>query len=56
MADKPAPRAAGALLALSIIAGAGIGAAFGQPTIGILAGIAIGLAITIAVWWRDRAR
>ncbi|HWW66275.1 MAG TPA: hypothetical protein VNZ43_16090 [Sphingomonadaceae bacterium] len=56
MADTPAPRAAGALLALSIVAGAVIGTLLGQSTIGILAGIAVGVAIQIVYWWKDRAR
>jgi hypothetical protein len=56
MADTPAPRAGGAFLALSIVVCAVIGVLFGQPTIGILAGIAIGIAIVSAIWWRDRPR
>lgn len=56
MAETPAPRAAGALLALSIIAGAFIGVLCGESTIGILVGTAVGLAITIAFWWRERPR
>jgi uncharacterized membrane protein (UPF0136 family) len=56
MAETPAPRAAGALLALSIIAGALIGVLCGESTIGILAGTAIGLVIAISFWWRERPR
>lgn len=53
---KPAPRAAGGLLALSILAGAIIGVVFQQSTIGLLAGSAIGAAIALAFWLADRKR
>ena len=53
--DSPKnPRAAGALLALSITGGAVAGVVWGQPTLGILAGIGVGVAIAIAVWLVDR--
>ncbi len=48
------PRAAGAILALTVIAGAILGAACGQPTIGVLAGTALGAAIATLVWLVDR--
>ena len=50
------PRAAGAILALTVIAGAIVGAARGQPTIGVLGGTALGTAIAILVWLVDRRR
>lgn len=50
------PRAAGAVLAFAICAGALVGAARGQPTIGVLAGAALGIAIAIVVWLVDRRR
>ena len=53
---KPAPRAAGGLVALSILAGAVIGIAFQQSTIGLLAGSAVGALIAIAFWLVDRKR
>ncbi len=55
MADDT-PRAAGMPLALAIMAGAGIGAAFSQPTIGLLVGTAAGAAFAVALWRRDRRR
>lgn len=53
---KPAPRAAGGLLALTILGGAAIGTAYGQPTIGLLVGSALGILIALAFWVRDRKR
>ncbi len=50
------PRAAGAIIAITVIAGAIIGAVRGQPTIGVLAGTALGTAIAIIVWLVDRRR
>lgn len=49
-----APRATGSILALTIIAGAVIGAINSQPSAGLLAGAAIGSAISLAFWWYDR--
>ena len=46
------PVAGGAPLALSIVAGATIGLFMGQPTMGILIGTAIGIAIALLVWLR----
>jgi hypothetical protein len=55
MSDPNRPTAAGGcLIALAIIAGVVVGAATHEPTIGILAGIAIGIAASVAVWLRDR--
>jgi len=48
------PIAAGAPLALIIIAGAIVGSIYGQPTIGILGGVAVGAVIAIGVWLKDR--
>lgn len=48
------PKAGGALLAGSILAGAVIGIAMRQATIGVLAGTAVGVAIALLLWWRDR--
>lgn len=50
----PSPIAGGAPLALSIVAGAFIGLVMGEPTIGILAGTAVGVAIALTVWLRSR--
>ena len=47
-------RSGGALLAISIIAGALGGTIGGQPSIGFLAGLAAGLLMLLAVWLVDR--
>lgn len=49
-------RAGGALLALSIVAGAVIGVFAHQPSIGVLAGAGIGLLLLGLVWLMDRGR
>lgn len=53
---KPNPSAAGAPLALSILAGAIIGAIAHQAVLGAAIGLGAGIAIAIAVWLRDRSR
>ena len=53
---KPAPRAAGGVLAIAIIAGALIGVAYHQSTIGLLAGTAVGVAAAVLFWLVDRKR
>ncbi|MBU3077422.1 hypothetical protein [Sphingomonas quercus] len=54
--DESPSRAGGAILALSVIAGAVIGVAMQQPTLGTLAGLVIGIAIAVAIWLHDRSR
>jgi len=54
--DGKAPRAGGALLALSLLAGALIGVFVGQPSVGFLAGAGIGLLLLTLVWLLDRRR
>lgn len=51
-ASSPSP--AGCLLAVAILAGAGIGLAVGQQTIGLLSGLGVGVAIAALLWWRAR--
>ena len=48
------PRAGGALLAGSILFGALTGAVAGQPSIGFLSGLALGLVLLGGVWLLDR--
>lgn len=54
--STPAPRAAGAFIALGLIVGPLVGIGFGQPTIGLLAGFGVGLIFAIGQWLVDRAR
>ncbi|MEO6580548.1 MAG: hypothetical protein ABIN83_05305 [Sphingomicrobium sp.] len=48
--------AGGFFLVLFILLGFGIGAKTGQPLIGTLGGTAIGAAVAILIWLRDRKR
>lgn len=50
------PLAGGAPLALSIIVGVIAGGLAGQPTVGFLAGLAVGIVIALAIWWPGRNR
>ncbi|MGK6356857.1 hypothetical protein ACMGDH_16715 [Sphingomonas sp. DT-207] len=58
MANTPsrAPLAGGSLLAFSLIAGTIIGASRGQASLGFVGGLAVGVALLVAVWLIDRAR
>ncbi|MDT9599153.1 hypothetical protein [Sphingosinicella rhizophila] len=47
-------RAGGAILALAIIFGAIAGTLAGQPSIGVIAGAAIGAAALLLLWLKDR--
>ena len=49
-------RSGGSLLAISIIAGAVGGTLAGEPSIGLLAGAGVGLALLLLVWLIDRRR
>ncbi len=54
--SKSSPRSGGAFLALSVLAGAGIGIALGQPTMGLIGGFAIGILISLLIWLTDVKR
>jgi hypothetical protein len=47
-------RSSGCLLAFSLLAGTFVGLTLGQPSIGFLAGSALGLILVIAVFLLDR--
>ena len=47
-------RSGGCLLAFAVLAGAAVGTILGQPSIGLLAGSALGLALVILVFLLDR--
>ncbi|HEY0625408.1 MAG TPA: hypothetical protein VGD10_01615 [Allosphingosinicella sp.] len=48
------PKSGGFLLAVAIIGGVVIGGLMGQPSIGFLAGVGVGLLALLAVWLLDR--
>lgn len=54
--SPPAPIAGGALLALSLIVGTVIGVRHGQPSLGFIIGLGVGIALVLVVALIDRAR
>lgn len=56
MSSSPsrAPMAGGFLLAAAILAGVVVGSLAGQPSIGFLAGLGVGLVLLGLVWLRAR--
>jgi len=51
---KKNPTGAGALIALLAIVGVIGGGMLGQPSIGLLSGIGLGIVIAILLWLRER--
>lgn len=54
--SRKSPSAGGVFIAVLSLAGAIGGGLLGQPTIGLLVGIAAGVVLALALWLRDRAR
>ena len=54
--SPPEPRGAGAAIALLTIGGAIVGGLLGQPTIGLLTGIGLSIAVAVGLWLGDRRR
>ena len=50
------PAAGGFLIAAGAMVGPVVGLFLGQPTIGFLAGVGLGTAAALLIWWRDRSR
>jgi uncharacterized membrane protein (UPF0136 family) len=50
------PAGGGFLLMLAILIGVAIGAVAGQPSIGLVGGVAVGAIAAIAVWLVDRRK
>lgn len=53
---KTEPTGAGAIIALLILTGTIGGGLLGQPSIGLLAGTALGILIAMLLWWRERGK
>jgi len=53
---KDNSRGGGIFLALSLLLGAGIGIYMGQPSLGILGGLTLGLLIALGQWLIQRGR
>ena len=56
MSDRPQSRGGGIFIVLGIAIGTSIGAAKGQPSAGLLIGVAAGSAVALAIWLSDRKR
>ena len=55
-AKSNAPLAGGFLLFIAVLAGALTGVFLGQPSIGFLVGIGVGLIVAVAIWLLDRRK
>ena len=51
---KPPRRGGGCLIAAGVLIGPVIGVMFGETSIGLVAGLAIGAGIALFLWWRER--
>ena len=51
-----ASRAGGVIIAFTVIAGALVGAHFGQPSLGTVIGTAVGVAVALLLYLHDRRR
>jgi hypothetical protein len=55
--DRPKPpTGAGAIIAFLVMAGTIIGGFLRQPSIGLLAGLGLGIIIAVILWRRERGR
>lgn len=54
--NRKAGSAGGIFIALFALVGVFVGGFQGQPTIGMLAGLALGILISLALWWKQRSR
>lgn len=50
------PQAGGFILAVALIIGVVVGTVKGEPSVGFVAGLGVGLAGLLAVWLLDRRR
>lgn len=48
--------AGGFFIAMGALVGTGVGIALRQPSIGFLAGVAVGIAVAVGIWLIDRRR
>ncbi len=50
------PAAGGLLILVGFLGGAVIGIARGEPSLGVLAGVGVGMLLALALWLFDRTR
>lgn len=53
--NKPS-HAGGVFIALFSLVGVFVGGFLKQPSIGLLFGLTLGIAIAVALWWKERGR
>ncbi len=56
MADRPQSFGGGVFIVLAIGIGTAVGVAFGQSSVGLLVGAAVGVLIAVVQWLIDRRR
>lgn len=56
MANSSSPAGGGVMIAGGAVLGTIVGLVLGQPTLGMLSGLAIGVAIALAIWLVGRGR
>lgn len=56
MTTKKNPTGAGAILALTILGGTILGGMMGQPSIGLLVGTGLGIAVALLLWVKEREK
>ena len=54
MPQSRSPAAGGFFIAIGVMAGAAVGFLRDQVTAGLLAGLALGVIVALAMWWRSR--
>lgn len=55
--QQPANRVAGGFfIAAGLLGGAVAGVYFGEPSIGMVAGLGFGILVALGIWFRDRGK
>jgi len=56
MAEPRNPAGGGIFIALGAIGGVVVGRLYGQTSLGLIGGVATGIAIALLIWWRESRR
>jgi hypothetical protein len=55
MAENPrSPAGGGIFIVLGVAGGVVVGRLYGQTSIGLIAGLSLGVALATLIWWRGR--